>query len=86
MDKFIYDVACLTEHQGRGKGLLAVPQGFYAEEPGYTPDSNTAVGDFLFNRPFPGSKNSHLQNEAKCKNEFYLLENKKSFSYQWLHT
>ena len=33
-DEFIYDVACLTEHQGRGKGLLTVPQGFYAEETG----------------------------------------------------
>ena len=63
-DRFINDVACLAEHQGRGKGLLAVPKGFMQRKPGYTTDSNTAMGDFLFNRPLPGCKNSHLQNEA----------------------
>ena len=34
-------------------------------------------------------KNSHFQNEANCKmseNEFYLREDKKSFSYQWFRT
>ena len=35
-----------------------------------------------FNGPFPSSKNSHFQNEAKCKNlscenDFHLHENKK---------
>ena len=35
---------------------------------------------------FPSSKNSHVINEAKCKTFLvkmsFLLENKKSFSYQ----
>ena len=40
--------------------------------------------------PLPSSKDSYLQNEAECKtlitceNEFYLQENKKSFSCYWL--
>ena len=41
------------------------------------------------NRPFPSSKNPLFQNEVNCKmsgNEFYLHENIKSFSYQWLFT
>ena len=41
------------------------------------------------NRPFPSSKNPLFQNEVNCKmsgNEFYLHENIKSFSYQWLCT
>ena len=39
--------------------------------------------------PLPSSKDSYLQNEAECKtlitceNEFYLQENKKSFSCYW---
>lgn len=40
------------------------------------------------NRPIPGSKNSHFQNEAQCKtfflNGLYLHENKKIILYQWL--
>ena len=43
------------------------------------------------NMPFPSSKKSHFQNEAKYKNfllktRFFFPENKKSFSYQWLYT
>ena len=40
--------------------------------------------------PLPSSKDSYPQNEAECKtlitceNEFYLQENKKSFSCYWL--
>ena len=34
----------------------------------------------------PSSKTPHFQNEAKCTNEFYLLENEKSFPYQRLST
>ena len=40
-------------------------------------------------RAISESKNSHFQNEANCKmseNEFYLRENKKSFSYRWFRT
>ena len=39
--------------------------------------------------PLPSSKDSYPQNEAECKtlitceNEFYLQENKKSFSCYW---
>ena len=31
------------------------------------------------NRPLRSCKYSHFQNEAKCKNEFHLHEDKKSF-------
>ena len=40
-------------------------------------------------RAISESENSHFQNEANCKmseNEFYLHENKKSFSYRWFRT
>ena len=43
-------------------------------------------------RPFPSSKNSHFQNATfkvqnfSCENEFYLHQNKKSLTYQWLCT
>ena len=38
-------------------------------------------------RLFPGSKNSHFGNKAKCKTFLKLsLNETKSFSYQWLST
>ena len=42
---------------------------------------------YELNRPFPSTKNPHSLNEAKCKNlscenEFYLDDNKKSFSQE----
>ena len=42
-------------------------------------------------RTFPYSKNSHFQNEAKCKTflvktSFICMRIKKSFSYNWLRT
>ena len=43
-------------------------------------------------RPFRSSKNSHFQNATfkvqnfSCENEFYLHQNKKSLTYQWLCT
>ena len=41
-----------------------------------------------FSRPFPSSKISYFQTDAKCKTflvkmSFYLHENENSFSYQW---
>lgn len=50
----------------------------------------------LVNRPIPSSKNFHIQNQAKCKQELYktflekmsviCLRIEKNFSCQWLRT
>ena len=45
----------------------------------------------IYNRPSPSSKNPHFLNDGKCKAFlvimiFFLHENKKWFSYQWLRT
>ena len=47
--------------------------------------------DGMCNRPFPSSKKSHFQNEAKCetfvvKMSFICIIIEKSFSYQWFRT